>query len=238
MQKAVPDAADLHARYGEHEICQKLISIQDSNYKIFTMNTPSYKFKKMICAHDRDERNRILGILKDWLLTQTSIDPNASACYNSIQEAYMVNQNLASNGKNQKENNKAFKDHYLWGMMPNHDRCVSFQEIVKAKGVPMKNIAIAIRDSTAEPRKAIPKKVRGEAWKNQFGDSTKGECYCCTKALDIFDDWHAGHIVSHSVGGADTAANLRPVCGSCNLSMGTENMDAFKARCYPSETNI
>jgi len=86
---------------------------------------------------------------------------------------------------------------------------------------------------TSEVRKTIPKKIRGEAWKLQFGDSTKGACFCCKKELDVFDDWHAGHIVSHAEGGTDTASNLRPLCGSCNLSMGTENMDVFKARCYP-----
>jgi len=92
-----------------------------------------------------------------------------------------------------------------------------------------------LKDATTKPRKAIPKKIRGEAWKIQFGDSTKGSCFCCKKDLDIFDNWHAGHIVSHSNNGTDTADNLRPVCGSCNLSMGTENMDAFKARCYPTQ---
>jgi hypothetical protein len=172
--------------------------------------------------------------IMNWLRQQNAIDRNASACYNSIQEAFMVNQTLASNGNSEKENNKAFREHYLWNMMSNHDSCVSFQEIVKAKGVPLKNIAIAIKDSNAEPRRAIPKKIRGEAWNIQFGTSTKGSCFCCKKELDVFDDWHAGHIISHSNGGTDTAPNLRPVCGSCNLSMGTENMDDFKARCYPN----
>jgi hypothetical protein len=82
-------------------------------------------------------------------------------------------------------------------------------------------------------RKAIPKKIRGEAWKAQFGSSTEGSCYCCRKELDIFDDWHAGHIVPAARGGPDTADNLRPLCGSCNLAMGTEHMDLFKVRCYP-----
>jgi hypothetical protein len=86
----------------------------------------------------------------------------------------------------------------------------------------------------AAPRKAIPKKIRGEAWKAHFGSSTEGSCYCCRKELDIFDDWHAGHIVPSARGGPDTADNLRPLCGSCNLAMGTEHMDAFKARCYPA----
>jgi hypothetical protein len=188
------------------------------------MNTPSFKFKKMICAHNKDDREIILRPIKDWLMQQIAVDPKASACYASIQEAYMVNTWA---------DNKAFKEHYLWNMMSNHDSCISFQEIVKAKGVPIKNIEVAIKDAKLEPRNAIPKKIRGEAWKIQFGDSTRGDCFCCKKQLDIFDDWHAGHIIAHSNGGADTADNLRPICGSCNLSMGTENMDAFKARCYP-----
>ena len=161
----------------------------------------------------------------NWLCLQISVDPYASACYNSIQEIYAVNSWA---------DNKTFKAHHMWDTMSNHDSCVSFQEIVKAKGVPQKNIAIAIRDANSEPRKAIPKKIRGEAWTIQFGESTRGSCFCCKKELNAFDDWHAGHIISHSNGGADTANNLRVVCGSCNLSMGTENMDAFKARCYPN----
>jgi hypothetical protein len=188
------------------------------------MNTSSFKFKKMICAHKRDDRERILFPIYNWLIHQIEHDPNAAACYNSIQELYAVNSWA---------DNKAFKEHYAWDIMSNHDSCVSFQEIVKAKGVPQKNIAVAMKDAAVEPRKAIPKKIRGGAWKIQFGDSTKGACFCCKKELDVFDDWHAGHILSHVNGGSDTAENLRPVCGSCNLSMGTENMDTFKARCYP-----
>ena len=100
----------------------------------------------------------------------------------------------------------------------------------------MNTTSVVIPKRSQEPlrkRKAIPRKIRGEAWKLQFGNSVKGSCYCCKKEFDVFDDWHAGHIVSSSNGGPDTANNLRPVCGSCNLSMGTSNMDAFKARYYP-----
>ncbi len=82
-------------------------------------------------------------------------------------------------------------------------------------------------------RKQIPKKIRGQVWSSQFGISTKGVCYCCKKPLDVFDIWHAGHIISRAKGGVDTADNLRPLCPSCNLSMGTENMDDFKRRFYP-----
>jgi len=97
----------------------------------------------------------------------------------------------------------------------------------------MQQAIIPARTQPLRKRKAIPRKIRGEAWKLQFGNSVKGSCYCCKKEFDVFDDWHAGHIVSSSNGGPDTANNLRPVCGSCNLSMGTYNMDDFKARYYP-----
>jgi hypothetical protein len=189
------------------------------------MNTPSYKFKKMICAQVRNDIYKILEPIARWLYEQISIDPNATALINSINQIIAINSWA---------DNKAFKEHYTWDIMSNHDSCISFQEIVKAKGVPKKNIALAIKDANSQPRKTIPKKIRGEAWKIQFGNSTKGSCFCCKRELDAFDDWHAGHIISHSNNGTDKADNLRPVCGSCNLSMGTENMDAFKARCYPS----
>lgn len=87
------------------------------------------------------------------------------------------------------------------------------------------------------PRKAIPKKVRASLWKRDFDSSTAGKCYCCAMNIEALGDWEAGHIVSVKEGGTDTLDNLRPVCKSCNRSMGTENMDAFKARCYgPSPT--
>lgn len=190
------------------------------------MNTPSFIFKKMVCRQNKDDRQRILGLIKDWLMRQISVEPGAKACYDSIQEAYMVNTWA---------DNKAFKEHYLWNMMPNHDSCVSFQEIVKAKGVPQKNIAVAIRHANAPPRRSIPKKIRDAAWDNQFGTTAReGACYCCKTPLNLTGTWEAGHIVSHADGGPDTADNLRPICVSCNRSMGTENMDAFKARCYPN----
>jgi hypothetical protein len=190
------------------------------------MASVSIKFKRLLFGNSQDDRRQILLALKDWLTKQIPHDPSASACYATIQDAYQLN-SWASN--------KEFKSHYMWDILSNYDNCPSFQEIVKSKlAVPKTNIAVIVKDVNAGPRKAIPKKIRGEAWKACFGDSTNGACYCCKKELDVFDDWHAGHIVSHSNGGADTADNLRPVCGSCNLSMATENMDEFKERCYPS----
>ena len=91
-----------------------------------------------------------------------------------------------------------------------------------------------VQETSWKASARIPKKRRGEVWKAQFGTSTQGSCFCCRKVLDVFDTWEAGHIVAHSRGGGIDADNLRPVCGSCNKSMGDENMLEFKARCYPN----
>jgi hypothetical protein len=83
-------------------------------------------------------------------------------------------------------------------------------------------------------RKSIPKKIRDKVWHNWFGEDECGYCYCCEEELSL-KGWHCGHIVAAASGGKDTPDNLRPLCRTCNTSMGTQNMDEFKARYYPDE---
>ena len=37
-----------------------------------------------------------------------------------------------------------------------------------------------------------------------------------------------GHVVASAIGGQNVVENLRPVCATCNKSMGTQNMEEFK----------
>jgi hypothetical protein len=121
---------------------------------------------------------------------------------------------------------------WIWNLAEPCNSSVSFQEIVKNKlAVPKKKIEKVIKDAGA--RKTIPKKTREVVWKNQFGSTLDGQCYCCKEKLSALGKWHAGHIVAQAIGGADTSDNLRAVCSACNQSMGTENMEDFKKRCYP-----
>jgi hypothetical protein len=41
--------------------------------------------------------------------------------------------------------------------------------------------------------------------------------------------------VSYKDGGKDDISNLRPVCDTCNLSMGTRHMDSFKSDYFPEK---
>lgn len=81
-------------------------------------------------------------------------------------------------------------------------------------------------------RKNVPKKIREKVWSNEFGTSPEGYCVCCKEGITT-DTWECAHIIAHDCGGLEEESNLRPTCRSCNRSMGTENLWAFKARCYP-----
>ena len=83
-------------------------------------------------------------------------------------------------------------------------------------------------------RKTIPKKIRKKVWSNAFGLATTGHCVCCKEEIDMAH-WEQAHVIAHACGGKDTADNLRPTCRGCNREMGTENLWAYKARCYPDK---
>ena len=40
----------------------------------------------------------------------------------------------------------------------------------------------------------------------------------CQNVINVFD-FHVGHVIPESKGGATTTANLKPICARCNLSM-------------------
>jgi len=203
--------------------------------EIINMAGPSAQFKKLLCDYDRMARDQILYKLSNWLMEQHPLDSKAAHCSSVLQ--MLCNDNGY-------QPDMAFRNNPNWFNLNSCDNCISLQRIVDAKLAVPPIVSPPIVEPVVQPeveqkapqkpRRSIPKKIRGLVWKEYFGDSMSGNCWCCKKNLEALDDWHAGHIVSHANGGKDGVSNLRPVCISCNLSMGTENMDDFKARCYSS----
>jgi hypothetical protein len=91
---------------------------------------------------------------------------------------------------------------------------------------------IKIPAEEMSPRKSIPKKIRGRVWVSAFGAAEVGTCDCCGEEISA-EAWECGHVLAAASGGKDTPDNLRPVCRTCNRSMGTMHMDEFKSRYYP-----
>ena len=101
--------------------------------------------------------------------------------------------------------------------------------IVPAAAAPPIRDAAYMSDSDSKPRKQnIPKTLKIDVWNHHVGEEIgKTKCLCC-KTKDITQlNFHCGHVLAEAQGGRLEITNLRPICASCNLSMGTMHMDEF-----------
>ena len=80
----------------------------------------------------------------------------------------------------------------------------------------------------------IPQSIREHCWKNYKKDSGQqnlDEIKCplsyCNNMIDSFN-FDTGHIISDKNGGDIKLSNLKPICSSCNKSMGSKNWDDFE----------
>jgi 5-methylcytosine-specific restriction endonuclease McrA len=77
-------------------------------------------------------------------------------------------------------------------------------------------------------KKSISATMRRKVWDEYIGKKIgEAKCLCC-KMTDITQlTFHCGHIIPECKGGELTLSNLKPICSSCNSSMGTINMNDF-----------
>lgn len=69
----------------------------------------------------------------------------------------------------------------------------------------------------------IPKALREALWLKWCGKSFEVKCHTtwCQNQITAYD-FHAGHNIPESRGGATSLDNLVPICSRCNLSMGSQ----------------
>lgn len=81
----------------------------------------------------------------------------------------------------------------------------------------------------ANKKKFIPHSLKIKVWNRWIGkDVGSTTCPCCEVNEITQMNFNCGHIQAESKGGDQSVDNLKPVCQSCNSSMGTQNMDDFK----------
>jgi len=81
-------------------------------------------------------------------------------------------------------------------------------------------------------RKKIPKSVKDAVWGKYIGmDKAEGKCDVCKRTIHI-SDFDIGHNKAISKGGSDSITNLRPICRSCNNSMGAMSIEAYKKKYF------
>lgn len=85
--------------------------------------------------------------------------------------------------------------------------------------------------TTLRKKDQIPKKVKEEVWNKYIGDDIpKHLCLCCKLNRIKMVDFQVGHVLSEKDGGTLAISNLRPICASCNHSMGSQNMLEYAKR--------
>ena len=79
-----------------------------------------------------------------------------------------------------------------------------------------------------DKKKSIPLSLKRNVWNKYIGEAIgKTLCLCC-KLTEISQlNFSCGHIISEFNGGKVKLDNLKPVCVSCNSSIGTRNMNDF-----------
>jgi hypothetical protein len=81
-------------------------------------------------------------------------------------------------------------------------------------------------------RKSVPKTLKDRLWDVTFGPEIgQAECYVCSATINS-KKFEAGHIIPVAHGGSTTLDNLRCICGTCNKSMGTQNLEEFKEQFF------
>ena len=83
-------------------------------------------------------------------------------------------------------------------------------------------------------KQQLPKALREQVWLRTNKQTFKVKCPIswCNNKINVFD-FHVGHMIPESKGGATRIDNLMPICAKCNLSMSnnytiTEFSNAFK----------
>jgi hypothetical protein len=90
------------------------------------------------------------------------------------------------------------------------------------------NETIVQTNQTNQTKKSIPIIVKRLVWNKYIGeDIGKSKCYCCKLSYITQLSFHCGHVVAEKNGGDINVDNLRPICQSCNSSMGINNMDSY-----------
>ena len=84
-------------------------------------------------------------------------------------------------------------------------------------------------------KRNIPIAVKISVWNKYIGEEIgKTKCLCCNDRFITQMQFHCGHIISEINGGKTNINNLKPICSTCNLSMGRKNMDEFAKEYFNS----
>ena len=87
-------------------------------------------------------------------------------------------------------------------------------------------------------KKHISKSLKSKIWNHYIGVSIgQISCIVCKNNTINMMNFECGHIIAESCGGKNNIDNLIPICGLCNKSMGTTNMEIYVSEHFPENLN-
>ena len=96
--------------------------------------------------------------------------------------------------------------------------------IIPTEPIVVKEVSVVSKTS----RQQVPKRVKTDVWNTYISETVpKHKCLCCKLVFITNTSFDVGHVISQKNGGSMTIENLRPICSSCNGSMGTRNMREY-----------
>ncbi len=95
-----------------------------------------------------------------------------------------------------------------------------------------KKTCMGAAPKSSSRRKSISKGLRDKVWIKYMKNRVQGKCYCCSIKPIHYTDFYVGHNKSVYSGGTNHINNLRPICRSCNLEMGTKSIEWWRNKYY------
>ena len=102
------------------------------------------------------------------------------------------------------------------------------EEMKKQINKPETNKIVVKKEKKTKEK--IPASVKNTLWSLHFENNIQGKCQCCKTEVISKNNFDCGHITSEKNGGTVHLDNLKPICRSCNSSMGTTNMYDFMTK--------
>jgi DNA-sulfur modification-associated/HNH endonuclease len=134
------------------------------------------------------------------------------------------NQTLLSYGVKENIINEARNDNFYLGMFRNYEW---IERLLERPYIQFQDQIHLVVEKEIKLRKRISRTLRLKVWEKRCNDKINGECFCCAEQISI-TNFDCGHTVSVKDGGSTDIDNLEPICRSCNLHMGTMNMNSYK----------
>jgi len=182
------------------KFCNKILS-SNINYK--------HHIKNKICQRNREYKCKDCGKM---FAEKKNLE------YHEYK--FVCNKKKLNNNKIFKKNSDFIQDEIVDNIIIN--------DSIQVEKLDTPPINILDNDTKKFKKKSIPITLKKLVWNNYIGEEIgKAKCLCC-KLTDITQlSFNCGHIIPESKGGELKQNNLKPICQSCNSSMGTMNMHDY-----------